>query len=239
LEEQFARIHYLGPLREPPSRLYNWSGGEPADMGRRGENVIAAILSKGKNKYISPGPHKKRQTLEERIANWLQELGLIHSFSVSRIAKDANIYEVKVKRTPYSAEVLITDVGFGISQILPVIAICYYVEEGSTILLEQPEIHLHPSVQMGLADVFIDAIKNRNIQIILESHSEHLLSRLQRRMAEGVITQDELSIYFCEQLNLDPAGNISNWPKDFFGDRFGETVAQRKAALQRQTGRAV
>ena len=57
-----------------------------------------------------------------------------------------------------SAEALITDVGFGVSQILPVLVLCYYVPEGSTIILEQPEIHLHPSVQAGLADVLIDGL---------------------------------------------------------------------------------
>ena len=68
--------------------------------------------------------------------------------------------------------------GIGVSQVLPVLVLCYYVPEGSTIILEQPELHLHPSVQAGLADVFIDVIKHRNVQILLESHSEHLLRRL-------------------------------------------------------------
>ena len=134
--------------------------------------------------YLSPGRRRKRQTLEERIAHWLKELGLIHDFSVEAIAEDSSIYQVRVQKSPSSAKVLITDVGFGVSQILPVLVLCYYVPEGSIVLLEQPEIHLHPSVQSGLADVFIDAVKNRNIQIILESHSEHLLRRFQRRIAE-------------------------------------------------------
>jgi predicted ATPase len=97
-----------------------------------------------------------------------------------------------------SPEVVITDVGFGVSQILPVITLCYYVPRGSILLIEQPEIHLHPKVQAGLADVFIDAIKTRDIQIILESHSEHLLRRLQRRMAEGAFESKSASLYFCE-----------------------------------------
>nr|VFK31631.1 MAG: AAA ATPase domain-containing protein [Candidatus Kentron sp. MB]VFK75863.1 MAG: AAA ATPase domain-containing protein [Candidatus Kentron sp. MB] len=97
--------------------------------------------------------------------------------------EETGLYEVKVKRGFQSAKVSIIDVGFGVSQLLPVLVLCYYVDEGSTILLEQPELHLHPSVQMGLTDVFIDVMKNRHVQIILESHSEHLLSRLQRRMA--------------------------------------------------------
>ncbi|MBK9094183.1 MAG: AAA family ATPase [Anaerolineae bacterium] len=68
---------------------------------------------------------------------------------------------------------LITDVGFGVSQVLPVLVLCYYAPEGSILLLEQPEIHLHPAVQAGLADVFVEVMKERRIQIILEA-TRHL-----------------------------------------------------------------
>jgi len=96
---------------------------------------------------------------------------------------------------------------------------------------------------MGLADVFIDVMKNRNIQIIVESHSEHLLTRLQRRLAEEKLEQDKIALYFCSSgasgsklspLELDLYGNITNWPKDFFGDRFGETTAMHEAGLKKQ-----
>ena len=121
------------------------------------------------------------------LAYWLKEMDLIHDFSVDRVAERGSIYEVRVQKERGSASVLLTDVGFGVSQVLPVLVLCYYVEEGSTLLFEQPEIHLHPSVQSSLADLFIDVTKHRNIQIIVESHSEHLLNRLQRRMAEGEV----------------------------------------------------
>lgn len=244
VEELFSRMYYLGPLREHPKRRYIWSGGEPNDMGRRGERYVDAILAaRDRGKYISPGYKKRKQTLEERIAYWLQKLGLIHSFSVSSIGNGSGLFEVNVKRTRQSAEVLITDVGFGVSQILPVLVLCYYVDEGSTILLEQPEIHLHPSVQMGLADVFIDVMQNRNVQIILESHSEHLLKRLQRRLGDATLKNEDVSLYFCKtgpssselnRLELNIFGNIANWPTDFFGDRFGETAALQEAGLQRR-----
>ena len=96
---------------------------------------------------------------------------------------------------------------------------------------------------MGLADVFIDAAKSRNIQIILESHSEHLLRRLQRRMAENTMKPDNAALYFCateqagsvlNELKLDSYGNITNWPPDFFGDEFGEIAAMSEAALDRR-----
>jgi len=119
----------------------------------------------------------------------------------------------------------------------------YYAPKGSIIILEQPEIHLHPAVQAGLADVMIDAVKTCNIQIIFESHSEHLLKRLQRRIAEQKISPDTMALYFCESendgskltpLNVDLFGNILNWPKEFFGDQFGEMAAMTKAAMERK-----
>lgn len=249
-EQLFTGTKYLGPLREYPRRQYPWSGGEPVDMGQRGERVVEALLAAlEKNQRLSRGRGRNKETLEQRVAFWLKELNLVHSFHVEPIAKEGgNIYRVKVCRSTNSPDVLITDVGFGVSQILPAIVLCYYAPEGSIIILEQPEIHLHPSVQAGLADVFIDAVKTRNIQIIFESHSEHLLKRLQRRIAEREISPDTTALYFCDAadgaskltpLDVDLYGAIMNWPKDFFGDQFGEMALTTKAALERKKAEQV
>lgn len=245
LEEFFGRVYYLGPLREYPQRQYTWAGAQPADMGQRGEKVVDAILaSRERGEKISRGAGRKRFTVEEYVAWWLRELGLIHDFSVEPITDDSNLYRVWVRKTPGASRVLITDVGFGVSQILPVIALCYYVPEGSTIILEQPEIHLHPAVQAGLADVFVDAMRVRGVQIVLESHSEHLLRRLQRRIAEEKLTGEEVALYFCEategrsratELELDIFGRIENWPEGFFGDEFTELAATSTAIARRKS----
>lgn len=244
LEELFQNIFYLGPLREYPSRSYVWAGERPQDVGQRGELAVPALLAaQADGELVSRGRGRRRQTVPERVAEWLKELGLIYSFTLQPIAKNRKEYEVRVRRSPRSAEVLITDVGFGVSQILPVLVLCYYAPEGSTLILEQPEIHLHPSVQAGLADVFIDVIKRRKLQIILESHSEHLLRRLQRRVAEGELLPNQAALYFVssdngvsqiDELELDQSGNINNWPQNFFGDELGELVAMTKAAMLRE-----
>jgi len=266
-EELFSRLYYLGPLRGYPRREYAWAGAQPSDVGRRGENVIDALLaSRQQNHTPAPegsrrkgpqmleqrvarllGPSTKPETLQERVAQWLKDLGLVDSFEIRRVSRGSKLFQVWLRGHSRATEVLITDVGFGVSQILPVITLCYYAPEGSTVLLEQPEIHLHPSVQAGLADILIDAIKTRHIQVILESHSEHLLRRLQRRMAEGMIRRDEAAIYFCSMdagesllttLKLDSFGNIENWPEDFFGDEMGEIAAMSRAVLARKRARA-
>lgn len=216
-------------------------------MGRRGELVIDALLfsrERGEKIYRERGREKKKITVEEYVAYWLKELELISEFRVEQISRGGNLYQVKLKISARGPEVLITDVGFGVSQILPVITLCYYVPPGSTLLIEQPEIHLHPKVQAGLADVFIDAIEKKNIQIILESHSEHLLRRLQRRIAEEKFADRSAVLYFCERINgestlkkldLDSFGKIRNWPKGFFGDEMTELAAMSEAVIKRKT----
>ena len=238
-------LYYLGPLRAYPNRLYAWSGARQRDMGPAGEYVVDVLLSSGERiRRTGRGPAARRLTVEQHVAEWLKRLGLLHDFRVAALADGRRVFEVKVRKSPQSAEVLLSDVGFGVSQILPVLALCFYVPQKSTVILEQPDIHLHPSVQAGLADVFVDVCKGRDVQILFESHSEHLLRRLQRRIAEGDIQEDDVALYFCStgdsgcsnisQLKFDQFGNISNWPKDFFGDQFGEIAAMSEAALKRQ-----
>lgn len=244
LEQRLNHVAYLGPLRAHPERRYAWAGARPSDMGRAGEAVVDAMLAaRERGDAISPGYRKRRLSLEQYVAKWLKELGLIHDFQVASVSDGSQIYEVRIKQTPRSAQVLLTDVGFGVSQILPVLVLCLFVPEGSTVLLEQPEIHLHPSVQSGLADVMIDVWKNRKVQVIVESHSEHLLQRLQRRIAEEALPSDDVSLYFCDleqsgsilkKLDINRFGDISNWPHNFFGDQFGEIAAATRAAQKRR-----
>ncbi len=248
LEERLKDVYYLGPLRAYPERQYTWTGAQPSDVGQAGEFVVDAILaSRERGDKISRGRGYKRLTLEQYVAEWLKKLGLIHDFRVEPLAEGSPVFEVKVRRTSEAAEVLITDVGFGVSQILPVLVLCFYVPDRSTVILEQPEIHLHPAVQAGLADILIDAWKKRQVQVILESHSEHLLHRLQRRLAENEVNEEDIGLYCCKagrtcsnitRLELDEFGNIANWPQNFFGDQFGEIAAMSKAAQQRKRDRA-
>ncbi len=243
-EKLMDGIFYLGPLRNYPQREYNWPGGSPYDVGARGESTINAILAaseKGNAYQMKKGARKR--SFQEVIAMRLQEMGLIHSFSVSEIAKGSNIYQAKVSVDKGSPKVLLTDVGFGVSQVLPVIVLLNHVPEGSTIVLEQPEIHLHPEVQSRLADAIVRIAETRDLQVIVESHSEHLLRRLQRRVAEEAISADLVKLYFVSQesgeahltdIGLNEYGEIKNWPEHFFGDEMEEIAETRKAAIKRK-----
>jgi predicted ATPase len=248
LEEQLNKVSYLGPLRSPPERLYSWAGAIPEDVGWRGESAIQAILA-ARDRKLNWRPKSPRLPFEQIVAEWLKQMGLIHSFEVSAIGPDRDEYEVRVRVAPNADEVKITDVGFGVSQVLPVIVQCFYAPTNSTVLMEQPEIHLHPSVQASLADLFIAAIsareesEPRRVQLLVESHSEHLLRRLQRRIAEERISENDVALYFCypgregamiDQLEVDPYGDILNWPPDFFGDELEDVSVQAEVGSQRR-----
>ncbi|WP_341503258.1 DUF3696 domain-containing protein [Gallaecimonas sp. GXIMD4217] len=243
-EALMDKIYYLGPLREHPKRQYQWSGSSPEGVGYRGENAIDAILAatrKGETRNFGGRTHYK--PFQEMIAHWLKEMGLIHSFEVKEIAPNTNLYRTLVRKEAGSAETALTDVGFGVSQVLPVLVLLYYVPKNSIVLLEQPEIHLHPSVQSHLADLILTVSKTRNVQIIVESHSEHFIRRLQRRIAEDQFECSDIELYFFsthrgkakyENLKINPYGSILNWPDNFFGDEMSEIAETRRASLIKQ-----
>jgi predicted ATPase len=252
LERTLASLSYLGPLRDHPRRTYGWSGNTPADVGLKGEHAIAAILAaEARGRMLNRAFRKKRQGFAEFIANWLQDMGVIESFEVQRTADGRKDYEVKLTTRGGLTQVALPDVGFGVSQVLPALVQAFYCPEGSVVWMEQPEIHLHPQVQAELADVFISAIqayehgRPRNVQLIVETHSEHLLNRLQRRIADESLKPEDVAIYFAkanangaeiESLTVNEFGDITNWPDNFFGDEMGDIVARTAAAAGRRAG---
>jgi predicted ATPase len=107
-------------------------------------------------------------------------------------------------------------------------------------------------VQADLADLFVDAIRARergearDCQFIVESHSEHFLRRLQRRIAEEALAKEDAALYFVhtegaqahiKELDIDLFGNIKNWPENFFGDEMGDLVARTEAQAKRMQKR--
>lgn len=251
VERNLGALSYLGPLRDHPHRNYTWSGNTPPDVGQKGELAIAAMLAaKSAGRTLNRGGKQRYQAFDEFIASELVSLGVIDSFRVQ--SAGGKNYEVKIKTHGGLTEVALPDVGFGVSQILPALVEAFYCQPGSTVWMEQPEIHLHPQVQAELADRFITAIRAkedgspRGTQLIIETHSEHFLNRLQRRIAEETLTTNDVAIYFAkatsdgaelEELEVNEYGDITNWPDNFFGDEMGDVVARTEAAAKRRTGR--
>lgn len=234
-ENLFSHVYYLGPSRVHPQRLYHWEGTHPKSVGQRGEEIISVLLSARVDQHTT-SYEEKNVHIEERISAWLQKMDLAYSFAIKRSGtRDSRDYEVRIQKSPNSAKVTLADMGYGLAQFLPVLVHCYYAPVGSTLILEQPGIHLHPMVQSQLLDLLIEVVTERKLQILVESHSEHLLTRLQRRIAEKQIPEKNVVLYFCrnndgastiEQLEVDEeSGDIKNWPENFFGDVMGDMFA--------------
>lgn len=246
LSALFRGVFYLGPLRDRPQRTYQWRGIATSSVGYAGERAVDVMLTDRNARTNGNASVEKvlYKLLEDEVSAWLRKLGLSQGVELKPIVEGGDTFEIRIRSSAGTADVLLPDVGFGVSQVLPVIVLCCSAPKGSTIILEQPEIHLHPAAQSGLADLFTYAAKGRGVQVIFESHSEHLLRRLQRRIAEESLDPHQTALYFCEPggaegsklnpLDVDPFGNIKNWPKDFFGDEFGEMAAMAKAAMERK-----
>ncbi|MCY4517741.1 MAG: DUF3696 domain-containing protein [Acidimicrobiaceae bacterium] len=248
-EQQFVqKLHYLGPLRTRGERVYNWRQSAPFDVDVDGSNTVQALLAARDHGKPNARPSRMEGSsgepisVEEHVAQWLKELGLASVFETRKLQGADDFYEVLLRTESKSKPISLVDVGFGVSQVLPVLVLLAYVPEGVTVLLEQPEMHLHPASQSALADILLEVATERKLQVIVESHSEHLLTRLQRRVAEGVVDDDDVALYFCEHdghkseitpLKLNEDGEIGNWPKNFFGDAMGEAVAMVEARAHR------
>lgn len=234
----FERLRYLGPVRKEPSRGWRLSG-RIQTIDPHGDNAIPFLMQS-----------KERGTdLVSRVSHWARELGVADEVRISD--EGARFRDLKVLR--HGVWSSLADMGFGLSQVLPVMIQALTMNEPqTTLILEEPESHLHPAVQSKLADLFIDTVNRRDgqgqrlgNQLLVETHSEHLLRRVQRRIAEGKFSANDVAVYFCDQtelgravlrrLEVDPYGWIRNWPDDFFGDEMGDLVAMSDAAAAKSS----
>ena len=217
-ESLMNTLYYLGPLRQYPRRYYQWTGDMKSQVSEPdGADTIRTLVSS----------ERDDKSLQKDVAEWLSRLELVQALKVKSTDRNRRFYEVTVEVD--GVESALVDVGFGVSQVLPVVTLLFSAPSGSTVLLEQPELHLHPNAQSLLADLLLHVAEKRELQLIVESHSEHILRRMQRRMAEAepeFATPENIKAYFCEpgnggstitEVKVDRFGQISNWPEKFHG----------------------
>ena len=232
-------VAYLGPLREYPERAYRWPGPVPRQLGRKGERAAHVLIAE-ENAVRPATEDGNAGRLVDRVSEWLSRMGLADALIV-RGQPNTRSHELVVVRGSRHAN--IADVGFGVAQVLPVIVLAYSVARGGTIVLEQPELHLHPSAQAALADFIAEVSREREVQFLVETHSELLFRRLQTLLAAERLTPDRCALYWVgmedgeaalTRLDIDEFGRVANWPKPFFGDAVGEAEKQMRLTIERR-----
>lgn len=215
------RLTYLGPLRSHPARHYLVTGGDRETVGVRGEETPLVLFRRPKE-------------TQAEVNRWLQAFEIPYKLHVKLLGDEliGEMIALSLRNPRAKLDVGPSDVGFGIGQLLPII-VEGVVSEDNLICVEQPEIHLHPKLQAHIADFLIDtAGGDRNTQWIVETHSEALILRVQRRIREGKLGADDVSVLYVnpgtsestiQRLRLAEDGRfLDEWPAGFFEERFDE-----------------
>lgn len=229
IRRELEDLRYLGPLRRKPERDYVWNKTSPGDIGSDGHRTMEALLA---SEFIKGD--QQAQVLNG-VSGWLKRMKLADHIRAQQVGRSTR-YELVVSRDGIDAN--IRDVGIGLSQVLPVLTLAHFAPLGSTVILEEPEIHLHPLAQSVLAELFVETSRKRKVQFIVETHSEHLFRRMQTLIAQRKADPDDCAMYFVDRvrkqaqlrlLKVDGFGTVANWPEHFFGDSVGEARAQAQA----------
>jgi hypothetical protein len=253
------QIHHVGPLRNWPERIYFGTGGKPSYVGEKGE-------------YAHEMFWLDKRTGHEDLINMINEWLIKLKFDIKLKIDDSlggDLYQLKIEQN--GLLINLTDVGFGLSQILPILTEClsysskkeiiddifsypYYASQyfflgryeeymNKLVICQQPEIHLNPRIQAELGDFFVQ-LKSSNLSLLIETHSEHLVTRLQRRVAEGELNPNDIIIYFISQnknesvikpIKISAEGVFDYWPGDFFQDDYRDSIEILKASLRRSS----
>ena len=219
-------LSYVGPLRAKLQRFYRLSGEMPETVGSQGEHVANLF-------------RRKATALKPKIDSWVKAFEFGDELRYEKINDDL----FQLKFVSGSEATNIADAGFGASQVLPLIIQAVAAPEDSLTLAEQPEIHLNPRLQCVLADLFVE-MANSGHRVVVETHSEHLIVRLRRLIAEGKIEAQDVNLYFIEKIgghsnirkiDIDARGSIANdqWPSGFFDETLREALALAAAQSRR------
>jgi predicted ATPase len=216
-------LYPMGPYRRAPQRWYIFTGTSPQDVGYSGDLLPDLLF--------------RRPELVQETNGWLDKLEMGYHIKVQSVGiRSRDLFEVRLidKRRGREVDVALSDVGFGVSQILPFI-VQSLAGERQTITIEQPEVHIHPRLQADIGDLLAAAILPPRLhRFIIETHSEHLVLRMQRLVRDGRLQPDEVSIIYvsrgtdgsrAQRLRLDSSGDfIDDWPGGFFPERLRELM---------------
>lgn len=228
------KIQYIGPMRQTPLRFYSLSASNRSYVGSKGEHGFDMLIANNVLTCTNYWLNNLETGYQMRVANLKDEENEV-----------SNLFSVQLVHKSNTVSTSLMDVGFGISQILPII-IQACTSEKKTLIIEQPELHIHPALQAELGDLVIDSAINKKNTLLIETHSEHLLLRIMRRMREtsndtlpdgaSPIRAEDVSVVYVESVETDgdrhsiiremPLNDqgelVKAWPGGFFEEGLRE-----------------
>lgn len=204
----FANIFYIGPLRVKPEPIISYTNNNLKNVGTDGL-YTRFVLHNRQGEKVS-----QNETLLQATSRWICERFQLAE-SLKTIQDGTSSYRVVLKNN--NLEVDLYNMGLGVSQVLPIIVQGLLVPEGGTLIVDSPEVHMHPSVQAELIDFFVELAKSGR-KVIFETHSDHMITRLRRRIAEGL---DPKSINLCFVIGTDNGSTYATLDIDSTGTFFG------------------
>jgi predicted ATPase len=243
-----SKIRYLGALRADPQAVQRFAPSSELDeVGAKGE-YAAAVYDANQNAHIdwyNPVSKQVEQgTLKSALDNWAEYLKIAHQIKIEEAGQSGVSWQV-VHKEGFKPRPLVS-VGVGVSQILPILVMGLLAPKNTLLLIEQPELHLHPRVQARLGDFFVGLAKC-NKQCLIETHSENLISQLRYHIVQaGGQEKSDCMIYFVDQdetgasrfdpVEISPNGNILNWPDGFFDETMLQEDRITAASLKKRAG---
>jgi predicted ATPase len=212
LIENDNNFNYIGSFRLPPERTY-YRKPKAGKIGVNGEGYIDQVIE------WEESDSKKYDELIRAVT----EIGLFKTIQANKMK--GGRFELNVQVNENSELASLTDVGFGISQFLPIIVADLQMEDDSCLAISQPEIHLHPKIQATLGDYFCKQVNNTDKQYIVETHSEYLINRMRLLIVKGKLKPEDVKLYYMENdgiktttyaIELTTDGQIKNAPQGFF-----------------------
>jgi predicted ATPase len=206
-------INFISSFRLYPERTYYEKSQKDLKVGRFGENYEDQII------YWE----SKKSPEYKELIEIMKELNLFEEIKTRRL--EGGRYELLIKNKKGGVYASLSDVGFGISQFLPIIVADLQLKKSSTLFIAQPEIHLHPQVQAQFAEYLSNRIKNSSKNYIIETHSEYLINRIRLLVVKGELAENDISVIYLENngkdvmkynLKFTKSGKIENAPKSFF-----------------------
>lgn len=236
---QFKNIKYLTPLRVYPQRNYILDN-ETDSVGLSGEytpHIMCKYTGRKLYGFFPPGDRmivgkEKRGYFENLVNVWMEYLGLGKYF----LNQTSEMIKLNV------ADYNISNVGFGVSQVLPILVAGLIEQKDELLMLEQPEIHLHPAAQMAIADFLLSMAANER-GLIIETHSDHIINRVVKRVLQDKSGQLNrmIKIYYVNsedrenpitEIIIDPQKGITNAPAQFFTQFGSESMMIAKCAME-------